>query len=133
MIRMTTRLTAVLLGTLTVLAGSSYDSSLAQGPAGGTLALTGARVIDGTGRPPLEQATVIVTDGHIQEIGPAATVKIPAGAVRIDVAGKTIVPGLINAHGHVDAARNSTVAVREQLLEQLRMYAQYGVTTVFSL
>jgi imidazolonepropionase-like amidohydrolase len=77
---------------------------------------------------------VIVIDGRIQKIGPAATVKIPAGAVRIAVAGKTIVPGLINSHGHVDAARNSTtVPVRDQLLEQLRMYAQYGVTTVFSL
>jgi imidazolonepropionase-like amidohydrolase len=134
MIRMTMRLTAVLLGTLTVLAGFCYDPSLAQEPAGGTLALTGARVIDGTGRPPIEQATVIVIDGRIHEIGPAATVKIPAGAVRIAVAGKTIVPGLINSHGHVDAARNpTTVPVRDQLLEQLRMYAQYGVTTVFSL
>jgi imidazolonepropionase-like amidohydrolase len=133
MIRMTTRLAAVLLGTLAVLAGFSYDSSLAQGPAAGTLVLTGARVIDGTGRAPLEQATVIVNDGRIQEIGPAATVKIPAGAVRVAVAGKTIVPGLINSHGHVDAARNSSVAVRDQLLEQLRMYAQYGITTAFSL
>jgi len=132
MVRVTMRVAWVLIGTLAGLAGSS-DSSIAQGPDGGTLALTGARVIDGTGRAPLEQATVIVTGGRIQEIGPAATVKIPAGAVRVDVAGKTIVPGLINAHGHVDAARNSTVAARDQLLEQLRMYAQYGVTTAFSL
>jgi imidazolonepropionase-like amidohydrolase len=133
MVRVTTRAAGILIGALAVLAGSSHDSSLAQGPAGGTLALTGARVIDGTGRAPLEQATVLVTDGRIKEVGPAAAVKIPAGAVRVDVAGKTIVPGLINAHGHVDAARNSTVPVRDQLLEQLRMYAQYGVTTAFSL
>jgi imidazolonepropionase-like amidohydrolase len=60
-------------------------------------------------------------------------VKVPADAVRVDVKGKTIIPGLINAHGHVDAARDSTVSVRDQLLAQLRLYAQYGVTTAFSL
>src|ERR1700694_2281328 len=109
MVRVTTRLAWILIGTLAVLAGSCYDSSPAQGAAGGTLALTGARVIDGTGRAPLEQATVIVTDGRIQEVGPAATVKIPAGAARIDAAGKTIVPGLINADGHQRAARDSVV------------------------
>jgi imidazolonepropionase-like amidohydrolase len=49
------------------------------------------------------------------------SVKIPAGAERIDAAGKTIIPGLINAHGHVSN------------LDQLGLYARYGVTTVFSL
>jgi imidazolonepropionase-like amidohydrolase len=43
------------------------------------------------------------------------------------------VPGIINAHGHVDAAREATAPVREQLLAQLRMYADYGVTTAYSL
>jgi len=96
-----------------------------------TTALTGARVIDGTGRAPLENATVLVTNGRIQEVG--TEVKVPAGASRVDVRGKTIIPGLINSHGHVDAARSSTVPVRDQLLAQLRLYAQYGITTTYSL
>jgi imidazolonepropionase-like amidohydrolase len=133
MMRMSIRVVAVTLGVGLVHAGLSHNRSLAQGQNSGAVALTGARVIDGTGRPPLEQATIIIIGGKIQEVGPAASVKVPAGATRVDVAGKTIVPGLINAHGHVDAARDSPTPVREQLLAQLRIYAEYGVTTAYSL
>ena len=59
MIRISTRVAAVLFGILLVWAGLSVQPSLAQAPAGGTLALTGARVIDGTGAPPLEGATIV--------------------------------------------------------------------------
>ena len=83
------------------------------------LAFVGARVIDGSGKAPVEKANILVHDGRIQAIG--ASVTIPAGATRIDVAGKTIIPGLINAHGHVNS------------LDQLGLYARYGVTTIFSL
>ena len=53
------------------------------------------------GRAPLEGATIVISDGRIQAVG--KTVAIPAGATRVDIAGKTIVPGLINAHGHLGA------------------------------
>src|SRR3954467_3057922 len=66
------------------------------------VALTGATVIDGTGRPPIADAVVVITDGRITAGGPRRTVSVPRGAKRIDVAGKTIMPGLINAHGHVE-------------------------------
>src|SRR5581483_8304400 len=82
-------------------------------------AFVGARVIDGTGKAAMEKATILVRNGRIEAVG--TSVKIPAGAQRIDVAGKTIIPGLINAHGHVSS------------LDQLGLYARYGVTTVFSL
>jgi CubicO group peptidase (beta-lactamase class C family) len=75
-----------------------------------------ARVIDGTGKT-IDPANIVVRDGRIVSVGPAA----PAGAERIDLAGKTVIPGLVNAHGHVSSA------------EQLDLYARYGVTTVFSL
>jgi imidazolonepropionase-like amidohydrolase len=63
---------------------------------------------------------------------------VPAGATRIDVKGKTLLPGLVNAHGHVaDTVGLSTDSqagvARENLVRQLRTYAMYGVTTVFSL
>ena len=93
MIRVSIRVAAVSLGLLLAHAGLSDNRSLAQGQNSGTVALTGARVIDGTGRPAIEQATIIVAGGKIQEVGPAASVKVPAGATRVDVAGKTIVPG----------------------------------------
>jgi imidazolonepropionase-like amidohydrolase len=134
MVRVPRRFAVVLLGMAGIVAGwFSHDPSFAQGSAGGTVALVGARVFDGTGRPALEQATIIVSNGHIQEIGAGAAVKIPAGATRVDVTGKTIVPGLINSHGHIDAARSGTAPVRDQLVAQLAMYARYGITTAYSL
>jgi imidazolonepropionase-like amidohydrolase len=82
-------------------------------------AFTGARVIDGTGKAAIENATIVVRDGRITAVG--RSVSVPAGAQRIDLAGKTVIPGLINAHGHVAS------------FDQLGLYARYGVTTVFSL
>ncbi len=127
MIRIATRTAAVLVGIGLIWAGSSYDASHAQAPAAATLALTGARVIDGTGAAPVEQATIIIADGRIQTVG--TNVAIPAGATRVDMAGKTIVPGLINAHGHLQADMSKRPA-RDRLAGQLRMYADYGITTV---
>jgi imidazolonepropionase-like amidohydrolase len=126
MIPISTRLATVLLVTLLALVGFSPESPTAQAPA---MALTGARVIDGTGAAPVEQATIVIVNGRIESIGPAASAKIPAGATRVDMAGKTIVPGLINAHGHLNADTTSR-PVRDKLASQLRVYADYGVTTV---
>ena len=123
------RLAAVLLGTWLAWSAFSLPPSRAQGPTGGTVALTGARVIDGTGAAPLEEATIVISDGRIESVGTTAAVRIPAGATRIDMAGKTIVPGMINAHGHLNADQSSR-PIRDKLAGQLRVYADYGVTTV---
>jgi imidazolonepropionase-like amidohydrolase len=62
---------------------------------------------------------------------------IPADAERIDARGKTILPGFVNAHGHVADTSGLKAGpefyTRDNLERQLRLYAQYGVTTVFSL
>lgn len=110
----------------------SSDPPVAQAPNSRTIALVGANVIDGTGRPPIEQATLVITDGRVQAVGAASAVEVPAGATRVDVSGKTIVPGLINAHGHLNDG-DDALPEREQILQQLRQYAQYGVTTVYAL
>ncbi len=101
--------------------------------AGAVKAFTGVRLIDGTDRPPLDNATILVRDGRIADAGRA--VMVPPGAERVALDGKTAIPGLVNAHGHVgdtaglDAGRYSADNVRRDL----RLYADYGVTTVFSL
>jgi imidazolonepropionase-like amidohydrolase len=108
--------------------------AMAQTPA--TTAFVGARVIDGTGRT-IDDAVIVVRDGRIAAVGPRASTPVPAGATRVDSSGKTIVPGLVNAHGHV----GNTVGLRtdpqgytrENLIRQLRTYSQYGITTVYSL
>ena len=97
-----------------------------------TIAFVGARVIDGTGAPPIANATLLVSNGRIERIGPAASLKIPAGATRVDVEGKTIIPGLINAHGHLGHG-DSTLPVYEQIIQQLQLYPKFGITTVYAL
>lgn len=86
-----------------------------------TKAFTGATLIDGTPRPAVQNATLLVRDGRIVAAGAASAVAIPEAAERIPLDGKYVIPGLINAHGHVNASY------------ELRTYAAYGVTTVFSL
>jgi parallel beta-helix repeat protein len=67
----------------------------------GTFALVGGTVIDGTGAPPLEDAAVLVRDGRIAAVGPRTEADIPPDIVRIDVAGKTVLPGLWEMHAHL--------------------------------
>jgi imidazolonepropionase-like amidohydrolase len=105
----------------------------AQTPAGATVALTGARLIDGTGAAAVENATIVIASGRIVAAGPSASVTVPAGATRISMAGKTILPGLINTHGHVTVDDNTKLPMREHMLQVLKAYADYGVTAVVSL
>ncbi len=106
----------------------------AQTPAPGTIVFTGARVIDGTGSAPIEQATIVVTNGKIAAIGPSASVTPPADAMVINVAGKTVMPGLINSHGHIDPDLSvKQPPNREEMIQRLKMYASYGVTSVMTL
>ena len=95
----------------------------------GVVALTGARLFDGTGSAPIERATLILRNGRVEAAGAANAVSIPGGAERIDLTGKTIVPGFINAHGHINEGFEAASA-RDSLAAQLRQYASYGVTTV---
>jgi imidazolonepropionase-like amidohydrolase len=110
--------------------------SLAAGASAQSTALVGARLIDGTGQV-IEAGTVIVEGNRIVRAGPTASTPIPAGAARLDLTGKTVMPGLVNAHGHVAATRglqsNPSFYTTDNLIRQLRTYAQYGVTSVFSL
>ena len=105
-----------------------------RAPGDRVTALIGARIIDGSGASPLEDSTLLIAaDGRIAAIGRNSAIRIPPDANRIDMAGKTIMPGLINAHGHLNVDANTKLPVRDHLLQRLRLYAQYGVTTVASL
>jgi imidazolonepropionase-like amidohydrolase len=67
-------------------------------------ALTGGRLIDGTGATAIERSTVIVRDGRIEAAGPAAAMSVPRGVPVVDVTGKTVLPGLWDMHAHVGQA-----------------------------
>ena len=66
-----------------------------------TIVLSGATVIDGTGRPPLENATVVMEGDRILTVGEAASIAAPPGATLIDGRGKFVIPGLVDMHVHV--------------------------------
>lgn len=68
---------------------------------GDVLAITGCRLIDGTGKPPLEGAAVLIQGENFLAVGRKGEVKIPEGARIIDAGGRTVVPGLIDAHFHM--------------------------------
>jgi imidazolonepropionase-like amidohydrolase len=86
-------------------------------------ALANATVIDGTGAAPQRNVTIVMENGRIREMGPSSAIKAGIGTQLTDLRGKFIVPGIINAHGHVGAKTEP----------QLLQYARYGVTTVNSM
>jgi imidazolonepropionase-like amidohydrolase len=98
----------------------------------GMVALVGARVIDGTGAPPIADATILVTNGRIDRVGPSASTTVPANAARVDLAGRTVIPGLVNAHGHLGQG-DRALPLYEQIIQQLKLYPRFGVTTVYAL
>ena len=86
----------------------------------GAVAIQNVTVIPMTDRGPLAGQTVIVRGGRIAAIGPASTVRVPAGAATVDGKGKYLIPGLFEMHGHMSKTRASA----------LGLYVVHGVTTL---
>jgi imidazolonepropionase-like amidohydrolase len=80
---------------------------------------------------------LLIEDGRIRWVGPMAELKAPAGATTVDLAGKFVMPGLINLHGHignvVGLTQDPNLYNRQTVEHDLQMYASYGVTTMLSL
>ena len=93
----------------------------------GRMALTGARLITMNGAEVIENGVVIVNGNRIEAIGPAASTPVPAGVPVMDMAGKTIMPGLIDAHWHGSMASNEIIP--EQSWVNYASLA-FGVTTI---
>ena len=97
----------------------------------------GMRVIPGDGSPPIEDAVMIVDRGRVAALGTSDEVAATAGATTVDLSGKTLIPALINLHGHVGFQRGLTYDAanytRENIVDELRRYLYHGVGTVVSL
>ncbi len=95
----------------------------------GALAFVNGRIITMRGDEVIEGGTVIVRGNRIQAVGPAAAIDVPADAKVIDISGKTVMPGLVDMHGHVDNCYYSSSGLTPQ--KQPTQYADlaYGVTT----
>lgn len=94
----------------------------------GTVALVGARVVTVAEDGPqvIENGTVVVRGNRIAAVGPAAEVEVPAGAHRVDVSGKTIIPGLVDVHAHVGSEGSGILA---EASWPLMANLAFGVTT----
>src|SRR5439155_15853245 len=101
------------------------------------VALRGATLIDGSGRAPQQDAVLVVDGERILAAGAPGKVKVPQGARVVEVRGRTIMPGIINAHGHVGLVAGgqsrADAYTRENVQPQLLQYERYGVTSVLTL
>jgi imidazolonepropionase-like amidohydrolase len=99
----------------------------AQAPAaGGATLYEGARVIIGTASAPIENAAFVVQGGKFTQVGRAGQVQVPAGAARVDLRGKTVIPAIVDTHTHMPVNR-------EELMTALQRKAYFGVGVVMSL
>jgi imidazolonepropionase-like amidohydrolase len=102
------------------------------------VALTHVRVIDGTGAAPSADQTVVIEKGVIREMGPSASVTVPAGARVLDLTGRSVIPGLVGMHDHLfypTASGNGPVEGAPALYGEMgfsfpRLYLAAGVTSI---
>src|SRR5690349_21069948 len=94
---------------LSVAAIATASSAIApaQTPPATVTLFEGARIITGDGRAPLENASFVVSGGRITQVGNAASVRGPAGATRVSLAGKTVMPAIIDVHTHLSQTREA--------------------------
>jgi cytosine/adenosine deaminase-related metal-dependent hydrolase len=107
-----------------------------------TFVLAHVRVVDGTGGEAKDDQAVVVADGKIQWMGPAAAVQKPSGALVLDRAGYTVIPGLVGMHDHLYYTDSITLQTSSGRLEEPglfvaeipytapRLYLAAGVTTM---
>jgi imidazolonepropionase-like amidohydrolase len=106
-----------------LVASAWWIVTVAQAP---VTVFEGARVIVGDGRAPIENATIVVNGAKIAQVGRASDVKAPAGATRVSLTGKTVMPTIVDTHVH-------TSQEREALTQDMRRRAYYGVSAAMSL
>ena len=97
----------------------------AQQPAAATV-YEGARLITGDGGAPIADSAFLVENGRFTTVGRKGQIKVPAGAVRVDLTGKTVMPAIIDAHKHLAVNRDA-------LVDQLQHLAYYGIGVAMSM
>ena len=108
-------------------------------PATATTAVTlfeGARLITGDGSPPIENSAFIVENNQFTRVGRRGELQVPAGAARVDLSGKTVMPTLSDLHGHFGfqniaaGTMSKETFTRENLVSHLERLAYAGVGAV---
>ena len=76
-----------------------------------SMVLDRVRIIDGSGGTPIENGRIVIERDRIVRVGPAATIAMPAGAETVDLSGRTVIPGLIDSHFHIE--KDPKLALRQ--------------------
>ncbi len=109
---------------------------MTQAPSGGAVLFEGARLIPGDGAPAIEDSAFLVERGTIVRVGRKGQVTPPAGAARVDLSGKTVMPALINTHGHPGFQKGLTYVqenfTRENVITDLNRSYYFGVAALQS-
>ena len=113
------------------------DANRDQLPASDRHVIRNARLIDGTGRVVGERGALLIENGRIAAVSADGSLAVGGNVTTTDVQGRSVIPGLVNAHGHIADTQGLQTGkqfyTEENLIAQLRRYAGYGVTTVMSL
>jgi imidazolonepropionase-like amidohydrolase len=118
---------AFVVGSAALVVAAAISVTLnSQAKPGGATVYEGARLIVGDGSAPIDNAAFVVDNGRITQVGQAGQVKAPAGAARVSLAGKTVMPAIIDTHTHMGETREAVVAL-------LQRKAYFGVGAVLSL
>jgi imidazolonepropionase-like amidohydrolase len=128
---------SMVLGAAIVVGCASQGAS--QAPAASAVAVfEGARLITGDGGAPVENSSFIVENNRFTAVGRKGELDVPSGATRVDLTGKTVMPAIIDAHGHLgflDMA-NGTMSkanfTRANYIDHLQRYAYHGVAATIS-
>jgi imidazolonepropionase-like amidohydrolase len=111
----------------------------AQRGANAPIWFEGARLIVGDGSTPIEKAAFLVEGDAFAWVGPQGQRQPPAGATRVDLTGKTVMPSLIDGHNHIglvnerDGSNSKANYRRDNLVDQLQRYAYYGTAATMSM
>ena len=103
----------------------------------GAVLYEGQRLITGDGTAPIESAALLVENGRISRVGRKGEVPLPRGAMRVDLTGKTVIPGLIDTHAHIGYMKDVTNGPenysRENVIDHMQRYAYFGVAAAQSM
>jgi imidazolonepropionase-like amidohydrolase len=127
----------ILSGLMLCVAACGAPPASQRSAAGPATLFEGARLIRGDEAAPIEDSAFVVQDGKFTAIGRRGEVQAPEGAVTVDLTGKTVMPGIIEAHAHLgywkDLKPSAENFTRETLLSDLQRFAYHGVTAVLSM
>lgn len=127
---------ACLISALACSGSTPSNQASTATPENASVLFEGARLIVGDTSSLIENSAFIVEGGRIGRVGRKGEIDLPAGAVRVDLTGKTVIPALVSTHVHVGLLNGASFGPehysRETVIDHLHRYAYYGLGAVLS-